>query len=156
MFKPLLLVVAVSMSLTACAQSQTGATQPAVADIAAPAAGVVNEINQDDFAQLVADWHNTSEWKFKGSRPAVVDFNATWCGPCRQLAPILKELAVEMAGKVDFYSIDVDKNRALAGTFGISSIPMLLICPVDGKPQSIVGLKPKEYIQQAITQITAK
>ncbi len=158
-FPSLLLASAMLMTFSACAQPSQD-TSPAATStenaVAAyvPTAGVVNEINQNDFAQVVAEWNGTREWKFKGSRPAVIDFNATWCGPCRQLAPILKELAADYAGQVDFYSVDVDDNRGLASAFGVRSIPMLLICPVDGQPQAIVGLHPKTDIQQAITEVT--
>ena len=157
-FKFILLTLLATVSLAACAQQPRGNSQPAGADstvMAAQPAGAVTEINQDDFARLIVDWRNATEWKFLGARPAVVDFNATWCGPCRQLAPILKELAAELAGKVDFYGVDVDKNRELASAFGVRSIPMLLICPVDGQPQALVGLHPKDDILQAINQVTA-
>ncbi len=130
------------------AQDKTTAQDPEVATAAAPAPKVT-EINQDQFAQNVADY-TANEWKFKGDKPVVVDFNATWCGPCRRLAPILEELAGEYDGRVTFYSIDVDKNRPLAQAFQVQSIPMLLLCPVEGEPQAIVGLYPKEEIVKAI------
>ena len=85
-----------------------------------------------------------------GNQLTLVDFYATWCGPCRRLAPVLEELAVEYKGKVEFYSIDVDKNKPLAQAFQVRSIPMLLLCPVEGEPQAIVGLYPKEEIVKAI------
>lgn len=150
------------LPLGACAHGSQQATAPPAADStavvaqpasAAVAAGQVNEIDQEQFAQLVAEWQGVEQWNYKGTRPAVVDFNATWCGPCRQLAPILKELAATYAGRVDFYSIDVDDNRPLAMAFGVQSIPMLLICPVDGQPQALVGLQPKEVIQQVLDQM---
>ena len=162
LFKTTIIVCAAALlPLGACAHSGQQATAPTATDStavapptgAAVAAGQVNEIDQEQFAQLVAEWQGVEQWNFKGTRPAVVDFNATWCGPCRQLAPILKELAATYAGRVDFYSIDVDDNRPLAMTFGVQSIPMLLICPVGGQPQALVGLQPKEAIQQALDQI---
>ncbi|MBQ7691091.1 MAG: thioredoxin fold domain-containing protein [Muribaculaceae bacterium] len=155
--KSILLAGAAVLSLTACAQQSGDKAQPAAEQAAVagqPTAGVVTEINQDDFARLIVDWRNADKWNYLGARPAVVDFNATWCGPCRQLAPILKELASELAGKVDFYSIDVDKNKELSVAFGIQSIPMLLICPADGQPQALVGLHPKDDIRQAIDKVT--
>lgn len=115
--------------------------------------GTVNEIGQAQFAELIADWQ-ANEWHFKGQRPAVIDFTATWCGPCRKLAPILKELARHYSGKIDFYSVDVDDNKSLVYAFGVRSIPMLMICPVDGQPQALVGLYPKEDIITAIKDIT--
>ena len=109
----------------------------------------VVEINQQEFAEKISDY-TTGTWHMKNDKPVVVDFNATWCGPCRRLAPVLEELAVEYEGKVEFYSIDVDKNKPLAQAFQVRSIPMLLLCPVEGEPQAIVGLYPKEEIVKAI------
>lgn len=109
----------------------------------------VVEINQQEFAEKISDY-TTNTWHMKNDKPVVVDFNATWCGPCRRLAPVLEELAVEYEGKVEFYSIDVDKNKPLAQAFQVRSIPMLLLCPVEGEPQAIVGLYPKEEIVKAI------
>lgn len=161
--KNILLILALFVTLTACAEhnennvsainsnDDTTALQsspkPNVTD------GIVNVIDQDEFALLVNEWRQTSTWEFKGERPAIIDFNATWCGPCRKLKPILDELAKEYSGKIDFYSIDVDENRPLAMWFRISSIPMLLICPVDGQPQALVGMCPKENIVEAIVDV---
>ena len=159
-FKTIIISCCVATSLMACANgnSETQAATEADTTISQVNTsqvidGKVNEINQDQFAELIADWQ-TGEWNFKGPRPAIVDFNATWCGPCRKLAPILKELAKEYASKIDFYSVDVDQNMPMAQAFGIRSIPMLLICPVDGQPQGLTGLHPKDDIKTAITDIT--
>lgn len=104
----------------------------------------VKEIDQNQFKQLVGLADN-GNWTTTAQRPCVVDFNADWCGPCRRLAPILKELARERTD-VDFYSVNVDDNKELAESLRISSIPMLLIVPVQGDPQAIVGLYPKEEL----------
>ncbi len=111
--------------------------------------GNVVEVSQKDFASMVSDY-TSNVWNFKGPRPAIVDFNATWCGPCKRLAPILKELALEYKGKVDFYSVDVDKNRELARAYGIHSVPMVLFIPAKGQPQASLGLMPKSEIKKAI------
>lgn len=151
----LLMAVAISCAFTlnACAQNQAEKTeekssQPTASEQTSNR--TIKEISQDEFAELLCDW-KAEDWNYKSSRPAVIDFNATWCGPCRQLAPILQELANENP-EVDFYSIDVDKNRPLAMAFGVKSIPMLLICPVKGQPLAVVGLHPKEDILEAIHQ----
>ena len=109
---------------------------------------VVKEINQDQFKQLVGVIDN-NKWTINTQRPCIVDFNADWCGPCRRLAPILKELAAEYTG-IDFYSVNVDDNAGLAKQLRIRSIPMLLIVPTQGDPQSIVGLYPKEELVKVI------
>ena len=107
----------------------------------------VHRINQDQFTELIADW-SARDWAMRSEHPVVVDFYADWCMPCRRLAPILREIAHYYQGKVDFYSIDVDDNPDIAGTFMIRSIPFLLICPLDGEPKSVVGLySQQEYIR---------
>lgn len=100
--------------------------------------GVVNSINAKQFHQLITE--STTDWAMKSGRPAVVDFNAVWCGPCRMLNPALEQLAKEYAGRVDFYSINVDFNKELSRQLGIRSIPYVLFCPTDGKPTPMVGI----------------
>ena len=120
--------------------------------LAVPAvAQEVKEIDQIQFKQLVGvvDGNN---WTTTAQRPCVVDFNADWCGPCRRLAPVLRELARERTD-VDFYSVNVDDNKELAEAMRISSIPMLLIVPVNGDPQAIVGLYPKDEIVRVIDYV---
>lgn len=85
----------------------------------------------------------------KASSVAVVDFSATWCGPCRMVAPLMEELSEEMAG-VNFYNVDVDQNNSLAIEYGISSIPAILVLK-DGKPVNMsVGFRPKEDLKAFI------
>lgn len=114
--------------------------------------GTVMKISQDQFAKRVFDY-KAGAFKFLGSRPAIVDFNADWCGPCRRLAPTIDSLAVQYAGKIDFYSVNIDENRPLANALGIQSIPMLLFIPLEGRPQASVGLLPREDIEQAIREV---
>jgi len=142
-----LLVVVTCLLGTAAMQAQTAT------DVVNPdTVYTVHVINQEQFAAIAGDCTQSS-WKYNGARPIVVDFNAVWCGPCRRLAPILAELAQEYNGEVDFYSIDVDQNKELSKALQVRSIPMLLICPVGGEPQSIVGLYPKADLVQAINYV---
>lgn len=108
---------------------------------------LVQSINQEQFKNLIADW-KAQDWNMVSPRPVVVDFYADWCAPCKRLAPILKEIAQHYKGEVDFYRINVDNNPYIAAAFQIRSIPLLLICPLDGDPKELVGLYSiQEYIR---------
>ena len=107
----------------------------------------VHSINQERFKELIADY-TAHDWLMRSPRPVVVDFYADWCGPCRRLAPILRDIAQHYQGEVDFYRINVDDNQDIAAAFEVRSIPMLLICPLEGEPKTVVGLySMQEYIR---------
>lgn len=107
----------------------------------------VRSIDQDRFKDVISDWGAT-DWNMVSPRPVVVDFYADWCVPCRRLAPILRDVAQYYHGEVDFYRINVDDNPDIASAFEVRSIPMLLICPLQGDPKSLVGLYTmQEYIR---------
>ena len=93
------------------------------------------------------------EWVFAGSRPAVIDFYTTWCGPCKMMAPVVESLAEKYAGKIDFYKVDIDQESELASVFGISSIPTFLFIPVKGKPSVQMGAMQKEDFEELIGKI---
>ena len=115
----------------------TGAVRPdeETAAMEKPTTKVVH-ITKADFLKKVYDFEkNPDEWKYLGSQPAIVDFYADWCGPCRQLSPVLDELAKEYSGKLTIYKVNVDNERGLATFFGIRSIPTLLFIPMKGKPE---------------------
>lgn len=115
------------------------------------------ELNKEDFKKRVMDYEaNPTEWKFAGKKPAIIDFYATWCGPCKQTAPILEELANEYDGKIDVYKVDVDQQEELAALFGVQSIPTLLFIPTDGKPQKVVGALGKGQFEDVIKQVLIK
>lgn len=114
----------------------------------AQSASKVKEINQEEFVALF----NLSTGTI--AKPSVFDFNATWCGPCRQLAPILEELASEYEGRVNFYSIDIDQNKELAKALEIESIPyVLFFAPGGDDPEEMIGLSPKEEVKAKIEKI---
>jgi thioredoxin len=115
----------------------------------------VHAINQVQFADLIADWQ-ASEWALVSPRPVVVDFYADWCGPCRRLAPILRDIAQHYHGEVDFYRINVDENPDIAAAFEVRSIPMLLIWPLDGDPKTLVGLYSMQDYIRIINQALAR
>ena len=107
-------------------------------------------ITQEQFRTQVTDY-TSEEYHFLGSMPVVVDFYATWCGPCRQLSPVLDDLASEYQGKVRFYRIDIDQNSELSEVVGIQSVPTLVFFPSDGgKPGTTVGVLPKEALENVI------
>ncbi len=111
-------------------------------------------LNKADFLNKVANYETSpSEWKFLGERPAIIDFYATWCGPCKMLSPILEELAAEYAGKIDIYKINVEEEEELAGVFGVRSVPTLLFVPMEGAPQMAQGALPKNVLQEAIRNV---
>jgi len=91
---------------------------------------------------------NPEEWKYEGEIPCVIDFYADWCKPCKLVAPIMDDLAKKYDGKVKIYKINTDKEKKLAGVFGIRSIPSVLFSPMKGKPMMQTGALQKEaYIQ---------
>ena len=94
--------------------------------------------------------------KYLGNKPAIVDFTATWCGPCQRIAPILDELAAEYDGKVVVYKVDIDKNQELARAFGVSSIPAILYIPLNGEPSMTVGSRDKAKFKTEIESILLK
>lgn len=107
-----------------------------------------------DFLQKVADYEkNPDTWHYLGDKPAVIDFYASWCGPCRALAPVLDELAAKYGEEIYVYKIDVDSEQELAAVFGIRSIPTLLFIPTEGNPRMVTGMQPKNVLEQQIREI---
>lgn len=123
---------------------------------AAAKAEEVRYLTTAQFKELVMDYTKDSVWTYKGNVPCVIDFYATWCGPCKRLAPIMEELAEEYCEKVIFYKVDTDKERELAQFFRITSIPTILFVPVGDRPQMARGLLPKETLKGAVDQVLLK
>ena len=144
-----ILILAVFLSLAGCngqgARSETKKEEKIME---------VTHLTKADFLQKVADYQNSpDEWKFLGDKPAIIDFYASWCGPCRSIAPILEELAKEYEGKIDVYKVDTEKEQELAAAFGIRSIPSILFVPMEGQPQMAQGAMPKSAFVEAIDNI---
>ncbi len=113
----------------------------------------VKELNSDQFKAKVYDI-TAEELIYLGDKPAIVDFTASWCGPCQRIAPILEELATEYDGKVVIYKVDIDKERELAKAFNVSSIPAILYIPDDGKePVMTVGSRGKDKFKEEIQKL---
>ena len=119
-------------------------------ECAQQAAGCIH-LDTDGFTNKVADL--SKEWKYLGDKPAVVDFYADWCGPCKAVAPVLDELAKEYAGQLYIYKVNVDNDGELAQAFNISAIPTLIFIPMNGEPQITVGAPGKEEIKNKIAEL---
>ena len=113
----------------------------------------VIRITTEQFKQLVYNYDADKSWKYQGSKPAIIDFYATWCGPCSRLSPLVEEIADEYSGKIVVYKVDTDQEKKLARDLGISGLPTLLFIPLKGEPRASMGLVPKETIIKAINDI---
>lgn len=114
-------------------------------------------LTDQSFKELVFDYETHGrEWKYEGTKPAIIDFYADWCAPCRELSPLLEEVVEEYDGRVVLYKIDTEKEKELTKTMGVSALPTLLYIPMEGKPQVRMGMAPKESLKQAIDEILLK
>ena len=146
--KLLLSLVVFSMFFINCKSENQGAK----GTVTAPASPVV-VLNNESFKKLVFNYEKNKEWKYEGNMPAIIDFYADWCAPCRQLSPLLEELAKEYEGKLVVYKIDTEKERDLAQAMGITGLPSLLFIPADGSPQMSMGFLPKETLVKAVNEV---
>jgi len=113
---------------------------------------MVKNLTTEEFKELVSDYTVNNEWKYNGKKPAILDFYAEWCNPCKMIAPILEELSVEYPN-IDFYKVNTEEQNELAAVFSIQSIPSILFIPLTGQPQMAMGALPKEKFKKAITEI---
>ena len=155
LLKHLLLLCAVTMTtLTACAQQQKETEQKEETK-ETKTMGTIH-LTKEDFLTKVFNYEQNQEWKYEGDKPAIIDFYATWCGPCKAISPILEELAKEYDGQIYIYKVDTDREQELAAAFGIRSIPTLLFIPMDGTPQMSMGALPKQSLKEAIDNVLLK
>lgn len=105
-----------------------------------------------DFKSKVFDYTKHDTWKFEGTQPAIIDFYADWCGPCKMVAPVLEELSNEYEGKVDIYKVDTEAEQELSAVFGIRSIPSMLFISVGDQPKMQAGALPKNALQKIIDE----
>jgi thioredoxin len=100
---------------------------------------------------------NQNEWVYEGDKPCVIDFYADWCGPCKKVAPILRDLAILYKNDIVVYKINVDNEKELAAAFDVQSIPTILFVPVKGKPQMAMGALPREeFVKQIDSYLLGK
>lgn len=113
----------------------------------------MEKLDKKAFLEKIFDFEKEKEWKYLGNRPAIIDFYADWCGPCKMVAPILEKVAAEYDGKLDVYKVDTDKEQELAGAFGIQSIPSLLFIPASGQPQMARGALDRAGFDKVIAEV---
>jgi thioredoxin 1 len=113
---------------------------------------IISKLTNATFKKLVFNYDLNKEWKFEGAKPVIIDFYADWCPPCRQLSPLVEEIAKEYDGKIVVYRVDTDKEKLLAQSLGITNLPTLLYIPAKGQPQVTLGYIPKETIVEKINE----
>ena len=146
--KKLILFLAMAFTLigSACAQNQADKAKDHVVPM-----------DKQMFLEKVFDYTSgATEWKYKGDKPCIIDFYANWCGPCRSIAPILKELAAEYKDSIVIYKVDTDKEQELSAAMGIRSLPTVVFIPMNEQPQILVGAAQKEVFQRGIKEVLLK
>lgn len=113
----------------------------------------VIHLTKEDFTNQVANVWGGKEWKYLGDKPAIIDFFATWCGPCLALAPTLEEIAEKFQEQIYVYKVDVDQEEDLAALFNIRAVPTLLFIPMNGKPKINAGAMSKSDLESAIKRV---
>ena len=140
------LIVLFALFTTSCAQSTKEVKKEEVSSVV--------QMDKEMFLKKVFDYTTgATEWKYQGDKPAVIDFYATWCGPCRMIAPILKDLAKEYGDSIVVYKVDTDKEKELSMAMGIQSLPTIVFIPKTGQPQIIVGAADKSTFRRAIDEV---
>ena len=139
------LIALFTLTTTACAQAPQAEKKEEAS---------VVQMDKQMFVDKVFDYTTgATEWKYQGDKPAVIDFYATWCGPCRMIAPILKDLAKEYGDSIIIYKVDTDKEKELSMSMGIRSLPTVVFIPKDGNPQVMVGAADKDTFRRAIDEV---
>ena len=161
----LLVVEAFSLSMVACGnqgkKNNTNTTETnsnkIETNMATTTAKKTINLTRAEFLTKVANFEDTPDkWVYLGDKPAIIDFYADWCGPCKMIAPILEELAAEYEGQIYIYKVDTEAEQQLAGEFGIRSIPSILFVPMGEDPQMAQGALPKDAFKQAIEEVLLK
>lgn len=107
------------------------------------------KLTTEKFKSDIFDYTTQKEWKYQGDKPAIIDFYADWCGPCKMVAPILEELSDEYPDLV-IYKVDTEVEQELSAVFQIRSIPSMLFIPMDKQPMMQAGALPKHSLEEII------
>jgi thioredoxin len=150
-------MLAVAGVMFASCNAQTPTDKQGVKTVKAEKVVQTIHLTKADFLAKVANYEtNPEEWEYLGDKPALIDFYADWCAPCKAIAPVLEELAAEYDGQIYIYKINTDAEQELAAVFGIQSIPSLLFIPMGESPQMAQGALPKPQLKEAIEQVLLK
>ena len=110
------------------------------------------QLTTEKFKEDIFDYTTEKEWNYKGEVPAIIDFYADWCGPCKMIAPVLEELAKEYDGKLTIYKVDTEVEQELSAVFQIRSIPSMLFIPTESQPMMQAGALPKNVLEKVINE----
>lgn len=141
----ILLALGFTIMLTNCNSNTSGN--------ATDTSGAIIPLTNETFKANVFNYPLNQQWKYEGKLPAIIDFYATWCAPCKKLSPLLEDLAKKYEGKIIVYKVDVDAEQQLAQSMGIQSMPTLIFIPANGQPQQSVGLVSSETLEKMIHEI---
>jgi thioredoxin 1 len=141
-------LIIISIISASCSSGQSGSKS-----VKTSADLYVSQLSEAGFKKAIFDYDANKDWKYEGGKPAIIDFYADWCPPCKKLSPLVEEAAKEYAGKITFYKVNSDNESALLQKLGISNLPTLLYIPAKGKPRVTMGFIPKEELEKAIKEI---
>lgn len=113
----------------------------------------MEQLSKKTFTEKIFDYENKKEWEYLGDLPAIVDFYADWCGPCKMVVPTLEKLANEYQGKINIFKVNTDQEQELAAAFGIMTIPTLMFIPKQGQPQMTRGALSHEAFVKMINDV---
>ena len=110
------------------------------------------KMTTQDFKEKIFNYETEKEWSYLGNKPAIIDFYADWCGPCKMVAPVLEELSDEYKDELVIYKVNTDVEQELSAVFGIQSIPSFLFIDANGEPKMQPGAFPKHVFKQVIEE----
>ncbi len=111
------------------------------------------DLTDETFIARVFDYRDTAKMQYCGELPAVVDFHAVWCGPCRMVTPVMKELAEKYAGRIVVYKVNIDRAPEVTRALGVTGVPTVMFVPLKGAPTLAVGARAAEFYDTAVRQM---